>query len=129
MRQRAFKGLSRASTAATEEAVFDPENEAQRRGELVDRLRQGPGEEAARQEAGLAEGLVPSRWRLRTIRASVRWLSGYTLSGVWRLLERLGLGLRSGRVQQYSPDPDYFEGPASGRAGVAADLRAVVEPD
>jgi transposase len=34
-------------------------------------------------------------------------LRGYSLSGVWRLLDRLGLKLRSARVQQFSPDPDY----------------------
>jgi len=27
--------------------------------------------------------------------------------GGWRVLQRLGLGLRSASVQQYSPDPDY----------------------
>ena len=31
-----------------------------------------------------------------------------TLSGVWRALKRCRLGLRSGVVQQYSPDPDYI---------------------
>lgn len=51
----------------------------------------------------------PSRWKLRTIRASLPWLSGYSLSGVWRVLERSGLTLRSGRVQHYSPDPDYVQ--------------------
>ena len=43
------------------------------------------------------------------IRASFGWLAEYSLSGVWRLLGRLGLRLRSARVQQYSPDPDYAE--------------------
>lgn len=100
--------LSHANMGGTGEAAFDQEKEAQRKEELVDRLRQGPGE-AARLELDLSDGLTPSRWRLRTIRASTRWLSGYTLSGVWRLLKRLGLRLRSGRIQQYSPDPDYAE--------------------
>ena len=32
-----------------------------------------------------------------------------TLGGVWRALERrFGIGLRSGVVQQYSPDPEYI---------------------
>jgi transposase len=44
---------------------------------------------------------------LSTIRATFAWLADYTLSGVWRLLHRCGLRLRSARVQQYSPDPDY----------------------
>jgi hypothetical protein len=34
-------------------------------------------------------------------------LADYSLSGVWRLLERCGLRLRSARVQQFSPDPAY----------------------
>ena len=52
---------------------------------------------------------APSRWTLRTIRASVDWLADYTLSGVHRVLKRCGLCIRSGRVQQYSPDPAYEE--------------------
>lgn len=79
-----------------------------RKEELVGRLRRGPGE-SARQKMGFPEGVLPSRWRLRTIRATVDWLPDYTLSGLWRLLNRLGLNLRPGRVQQYSPDPDYAE--------------------
>jgi transposase len=31
-----------------------------------------------------------------------------TLGGVWRFLERWGLGLRRARTQQYSPDPEYI---------------------
>ena len=34
-------------------------------------------------------------------------LNDYSLSGVWRLLQRCGLKLRTAKVQQYSPDPDY----------------------
>lgn len=94
--------------AATEEAVFEREEQESRKHALIERLRQGPGE-AAREELGLAEGLRPSRWRLRTIRASLEWLAGYSLSGLWRLLKRWGLELRSGRVQHYSPDPGYAE--------------------
>jgi hypothetical protein len=44
---------------------------------------------------------------LATIRATFDWLADYTLSGVWRLLDGLDLGLKSGRVQQFSPDPEY----------------------
>lgn len=81
--------------------------DSEKRMELVERLRAGPGE-AARQEANVSEaGPPPSRWTLRTIRASFRWLCEYTLSGVWRLLRRFGLTLQRASVQQYSPDPDY----------------------
>ncbi len=34
-------------------------------------------------------------------------LQDYTLSGVWYVLARCGLKLRSAQVQQHSPDPDY----------------------
>ena len=51
---------------------------------------------------------LPSRWTLRTIRATFDTFSAMTLSGVWRALEgRFGLALRSGAVPHYSPDPGY----------------------
>jgi transposase len=57
--------------------------------------------------AGTPAGPAPSRWTLRTIRAACPWLHAYTPSGVWRYLRRQRCALRSARVQQYSPDPDY----------------------
>jgi hypothetical protein len=75
--------------------------------ELLETLHAGPGE-AARQEVAVGEsGPAPSRWTLRTIRASVEWLTGYTLSGVWRMLQACGLGLHTSRARLFSPDPDY----------------------
>jgi hypothetical protein len=74
--------------------------------QLQEQLRQGPGE-AARQVTGRTEGPPPSRWTLEGIRATFDRFAGYTLSGVWRYLRRHGLRLRSARVQQFSPDPDY----------------------
>lgn len=50
----------------------------------------------------------PSRWTLRTIRVTMDAFRELTLSGVWRALRRCRVGLRSGAVQQYSPDPDYI---------------------
>ena len=94
-----------ASTAAITGVVFD------KKADLVDRLRQAPGQ-AAQEEMAVGPTLTsptPSRWSLRTIRASVDWMSGYTLSGVWRILDRFGLKLRSAVVQMYSPDPHYEE--------------------
>lgn len=78
------------------------------RAEVLERLRQGPGEEAREETVVRVEGPPPSRWTLATIRATFAELGGYTLSGVWRWLRaRVGAKLRSGRVQQYSPDPEY----------------------
>jgi transposase len=73
-----------------------------------ERLHQPPGEEA-RRELGLASASPPpSRWSVRTIRASVAALADYSLSGVWRLLQRLHLQRRPLRDHLYSPDPDYL---------------------
>lgn len=70
-------------------------------------MRGGPGE-AARAEVAVTEASPPpSRWTLRTIRASVAEWQTYSLSGVWRALHGYDLRLRSARVQHYSPDPQY----------------------
>ena len=55
--------------------------------ERLETLRAGPGE-AARQEVAVGEsGPAPSRWTLRTLRVAVEGLTGYTLSGGWRVLQ------------------------------------------
>jgi transposase len=77
--------------------------------ELTQQLQAGPGE-AARQAQGVTpQSPPPSRWQLVTIRATVEWLHDYSLSGVWSVLHRCGLKLRSAAVQHYSPDPDYLK--------------------
>ena len=43
--------------------------------ELLETLRAGPGEAARREVAVGVSGPAPSRWTLRTIRASVEWLT------------------------------------------------------
>jgi DDE superfamily endonuclease len=70
------------------------------RQELTERLHQTPAPSAPTQPA-------PSRWTLRRIGAAFDWLTGYSLSGVWRVLHSAGIGLRSARVQAFSPDPEY----------------------
>ena len=75
---------------------------------VVARLRRGPGREARRAAAATPAGPPPGRWTLRAIRATFSWWEDLSLSGVWRALQRLGLGLRSAAVQQHSPDPDYL---------------------
>jgi DDE superfamily endonuclease len=50
----------------------------------------------------------PSRWTLRTIRATFEAFRDLTLGGVWWAPDRCGIGLRSGAVQHYSPDPAYI---------------------
>jgi DDE superfamily endonuclease len=75
--------------------------------ELLETLRAGPGEAARREVMVGTRGPVPSRWTLRTVRVSVKWLTGYSLSGVWRVLQACGLGLHAARARLFSPDPDY----------------------
>ena len=75
---------------------------------LIERLRQGPGEEARREMAITDTTPPPSRWTLQAIRATFDDLRGMTLGGVWRALERRGIALRSGAVQHFSPDPEYI---------------------
>ena len=75
--------------------------------ELWETLRAGPGEAARREIAVGASGPAPSRWPLRTIRASVAWLTEYTGSGVWRVWQTCGLGLPTSCARLFSPDPDY----------------------
>jgi hypothetical protein len=41
------------------------------------------------------------------MQATFPWWQDLTVSGVWRALRQLGLGLRSAQVQQDRPDPDY----------------------
>jgi hypothetical protein len=87
--------------AATAGGIFD------RRPELIERLQQGPGDAAQKEVMMTPEAPAPSRWTLRTIRVSYDWLKDYTLSGVWYLLRRYRLRLRSVQVQLRSPDPEY----------------------
>src|SRR5262245_40206077 len=49
----------------------------------------------------------PSRWTLRTIRATFDAVSGLTLGGVWRAWKGCRIRLRTGLVQHYRPDPEY----------------------
>jgi hypothetical protein len=102
---RGCPASSPTNTAATVGGAFS--HDQQLKQQLQERLRRGPGEEARRHAAATPQGPPSSRWTLDTIRATFDELAGYTLSGVWRLLGRLDLRLRSARVQQFSPDPEY----------------------
>lgn len=88
------------STRDTQEAGFVDET-------IRARLTFPPGEEA-RRELGLPDGVpMPDRWQLRTIRASIPALHGYTLSGVWTACRRAKVRLRQARTRLFSPDPAY----------------------
>ncbi len=124
-----------------------------RTAEVQDRLLQPPGEEArlalapthhlpppessdldptapaaplTGASAGARATPAPCRGSLRAVQATFPWLRDLSLSGVWRVLQRSGLRLRSTRVQQYSPDLEY----AAKQARLLACLRAVAQhPD
>src|SRR5947209_12677742 len=107
-RPRDSPACSPTSTAATAGASFD------RQEQLLQGLRQGPPQQAGPQTSTPAEAPPLNRWTLEAIRTHFAGLADYSLSGIWRLLHRHDLKLRSARVQHYSPDPDY--------AGKVADL-------
>jgi transposase len=52
-------------------------------------------------------GVERSRWTLATLRAALGWLKPLSLSGIHRLLHRLGVRYRRGQERFHSPDPDY----------------------
>jgi transposase len=105
MKRKALRVWSPTNRVGTAGGYFE-EVEAVRE-ELGEILHAGPGE-AARQEVAVTKsGPAPSRWTLRTIRASVDWLTAYTVSGVWRVLPACGLGLHPSWARLFSPDPDY----------------------
>jgi hypothetical protein len=65
-------------------------------------------------------GVDRTRWTLAAVGAAVDWLAGRSPSGVWRVLDALGVVLKRGREHVHSPDPAY----AAKRAAVAACVAA-----
>ena len=95
----------------------------ERAGEVIARLAHAPAPAEA-QAFGLSAEVPVARWSLRTIRAALDWLSGYSLSGGWRLLRRLTQRWRPVRQRPYSPDPAY----EAKRDHLEACLRQVAQP-
>ena len=77
-----------------------------RQEEVTERLRHQPGQQAQPEGALTDQTPIPTRWTVRTIRASFAWLRDSSLRGGWRLVRRYDLRVRSARIQHYSPDPD-----------------------
>jgi hypothetical protein len=75
--------------------------------DLLERLREGPGAAARQEMAGGERGPEPCRWTVRTLRVSVDWLSEYTVSGVWRVLQTWGLTRWASCARRFSPEPAY----------------------
>jgi transposase len=81
----------------TDEVRFDEEKQMA----IKERLRHPP---ASTPEEGQGHC-----WSLKRIQEEFVFLANYTLTGIWQLLQRQKIGLRQGRPQQYSPDPQYKE--------------------
>lgn len=58
-------------------------------------------------EALSPQDVPPARWTLQAVKERIRELADYSLSGICQYLHRCGIVWRGGRVQYYSPDPDY----------------------
>jgi hypothetical protein len=54
-------------------------------------------------------GFKQVRWTIAALRDSLSWLSGLSLSGVWRHLERAKIAWKRGREMVTSPDVGYLE--------------------
>lgn len=52
-------------------------------------------------------GVARARWRVADLQAALPCLAGYHPASVGRLLRRLGLRLKRGRLRVHSPDPGY----------------------
>lgn len=99
MQPQARRASTTTATAASVGGLFE------QREALLETLRQGPTNVLP--ELGPPTVGHGSCWKLQTIRHAVPWLQRYSLSGVWRVLRRSGLKLRTAQVQHYSPDADY----------------------
>ena len=76
-----------------------------------------------------AAGLDRARWSLAALLGAFLWLRGMTISGLSRLLTRLGVRYRRGQEHLHSPDPEYetkLAAVAAARAEAAARPGAVV---
>jgi hypothetical protein len=54
-------------------------------------------------------GFKQVRWTIAALRDSLSWLSGLSLSGVWRHLERAKIAWKRGREMVTSPDAGYLD--------------------
>lgn len=52
-------------------------------------------------------GVDRTRWRLTDLGTVIDWLADHSPSGVWRVLDRLGIGYTRARDHVHSPDPAY----------------------
>ncbi len=53
--------------------------------------------------------IAVSRWRLQDIHQACPWLKGYSLSGIWRVLQACHVHSKRGQQHIHSPDPEYCQ--------------------
>ena len=70
-------------------------------------------------------GLPRSKWRARDVRQVIGWMNRLSLSGIGRLLQRLGIVYKRGRASVHSPDLAYNQKLA---AIAAARVRSQADP-
>lgn len=56
-----------------------------------------------------AFGLTQTRWTLSALAQAVPSLQGFSDTGVWKVLNRMGYRYKRGQPYLQSPDPDYDE--------------------
>ena len=93
---KAYRGSSAFSPDAVEKPLFSPLTPQQAYQQLDQHLHQPPPQ--------------ATRWRLATLlKATSQWLKLTSLSGLWRLLHRLGFSLQRAREHIHSPDQAYAD--------------------
>jgi hypothetical protein len=114
--------------AVEESRPFPPSTEKaeEARAELIDTIHRGPppppppppppsdpqlvSGSSSSSSGGAEEGCRRrSRWQLSVFKEAVEWMGPLSLSGIWRILQRLHIGLKRGRDYIHSPDPQYQE--------------------
>lgn len=107
----AFLGVSKASLSSWTQRF-------RKEGERGLAIRPGRGRKpravAAEVEAYLRQsprawGVDQTRWTLRALRQVVPSLHGFTVVGVWKVLNRAGFRYKQGQPRLHSPDPEYGE--------------------
>jgi transposase len=93
--------------AVEENRPFPPSTQGaeEARDALIDSIHRGPPPSDL-QWTGEDER---SRWQLSLFKRAIEWMRPLSLSGIWRILKRLKIGLKRGRDYIHSPDPQYLE--------------------
>lgn len=99
--------------AVEESRPFPPwiKSAEEARAEIIDTIHRGPPPFPDPQPSANAgeETVRRTRWQLSVFKEAIEWMRPLSLSGIWRILNRLEIGLKRGRDYIHSPDPQYQE--------------------